>query len=1859
MKTSVSLFVRVLALLMLPAIAGAQTVAGGAQHTVVATPGGTVWTWGNNTNGQLGDGTTTAHKTPDAVSTISGVTAVAAGQAHTLALKSDGTVWAWGANSYGQLGDQTTTQRTSPVQVYGLSTIIAIAAGENHSVALTSGGSVWVWGRNANGQIGDGTTTQSTQPVLMTTLSSLTAIGAGYNHTLAVKSDGTAWAWGLNANGQLGDASTTQRTSPVQMSGITSASMVTGGNIHSLILKSDGTLRAVGNNFYGQIGDGSTTQRTSSVSTGLTSVTAIAAGQHGSYALRSDGTVWAWGTNTAGQVGDGTTTQRTSPTQASGLAGIALLGAGLSHAISVTSTGIVSTWGDNLYGQLGDGTTVARSTASAISGTSYTWKVGTPVFSIAAGTYSVEKTVVVTEATAGAAIHYTLDGVTPTESDTVITSGSSVTIDETRTLKARAFKSGMPASDVALASYVLAVASVTLSPAAGTYTSAQTVSMTTTSSGVTIRYTLDGTTPTTSSTAYTSAISVGTSTTVKAVGFRYNWSSSAVASAAYTMNFGTLAAPSLSPGTSTSTSEAVVTMGSIAGATVRYTTNGQTPTTSSTAYSGPVSITATTTVIAKAFHPDYTAGPTTTATYTIVVATPVFSPTAGTYTAGQIVAASSATSGATLNYTLNGATPTSTDPVFPAGGLVAGNFTVKVIGVKTGATTSGVASASYQITGTLASARVIGGDTHSLAIRPDAVAFGWGANSSGQLGDGTTTARNLPVIVNGLTGIVGMAAGDSHSLAVTSAGAAYAWGNNTNGRLGDGTTTQRNLPTAVQSLSSVAGVAAGGSHSLAVKTDGTVWAWGNNTSGQLGNGNTTQQLTAVQTSTLTNVTAIVARATSSYALRSDGGVWSWGGNGNGQLGSGNTTARSTPGQIAGLTATALGGGGTHVLALLGDGTLKAWGYNLYGQLGDGTTTQRTSPVSVSSLSSVAAIAAGSLHSLALLSDGTVWAWGSNANGQLGDGTTTNRSTAVAVTGLPAIASISAGTLHSLAIGTDGSVWVWGRNTERQLGDGTTTTRTSPVQIAGAGMAWKIAPPVLSLASGLFYASQTVTVTCTDVDAVLHYTTDGTEPTESATIITSGGTVAVNESLTIKVRGWKPGAVSSELASGVYELKAVTPVLSPASGAYASSQTVTMTTTTPSATLTYTTDGSEPGLSSTSYSGSVTVSDTRSVKARAYRTGWTASDSATASYWISAGTVVTPSITPAGGTLAAPPLVAMACTTSGATVRFTLDGSDPTEVSPRFVYPILVTLSGTVKAKAFKPGFAPSAVASVTYALDPAGQTGMASIVPGGGRFATQQTVTISGPSGAVLRYTTTGTDPTDTDTSVPTNGQLVIGSAQILKVRAWLSGATPSAVRRADFVITGMVAAGHQHSLALKANGDVLAWGRGSEGQLGDGTGLNRDNPVSVLTGVASVSGGQWHSLTVMADGTVRGWGTNGGRLGDGTTTSRQSPVQSSGLTNVIAVAAGFDHSLALKSDGTLWAFGTNTYGQLGDGTTTTRTSAVQVVGLSGVTAIAAGDGFSVAVQGDGAGVGLVWAWGKNTSGQLGDGSILQRTIPVRVIGLSDTVQVAASQDFAVARLFDGTVKAWGSNAYAQLGDFSGGFSPIPVPIPALSGVTFITAGLRHALAIDGDSRTWGWGSNANSQLGTQNYAGAVGVGAPQLVPDATAAMGAAGGWQHTIVLRADGTVWATGGLNATGLGWTQVNELTVIPNVSLVSNASLFDDVDQDGLATWEEYAAGTDPLVADSNGNGLSDLVDVRRRSQSANPDDDADGVPNVVELAQGTDPFLSDTDADGVSDLLDAFPLDPTRWLTPVSDPNDHTPPVITLTRPAGARPIGGGE
>lgn len=879
----------------------AQTIAGGASHTIILKPDGTVWSSGNNDNGQLGSNSQTNSKTPIQVSGLSDVIAVAAGAYHSLALTSGGTVYAWGDNQFGQIGDGSTTDRWTPV-VVSLSNVTAIAAGEYHSLALQASGDIYSWGRNGNGQLAIGNTTNASSPTFA--IAGGAAIGAGFTHSLAVKTDGTAWAAGLNGNGQLGDSSQTQRTSFVQMSGISGASKVAGGRMHTLVMLTNGTVKATGANGWGQIGNNSFTQQTSAVTVStITNVTAIAAHDDRSLALTSGGVLWGWGINGDGQVGDGTTTARNAPVAISTLSSVEKIGAGQFHTMAVTSTGVVFTWGRNNAGQLGNGTTISRTSPGAISGPNYDWKVATPVFGVAAGTYYANQTVVVTVDTAGATIHYTQNGNEPTEADPTVASGASVVIDASQTLKAKAFKSLVPDSDTAAAAYTMKVASLYVVPTPGTYTTAQNVTLSTTTPGATIRYTADGSTPTESSTLYTGPFTVATTTAIKAVGFKAGWSESLVQGGTYTMNFGTLAAPTMTPATGTYESSTTVEMSSSqSGATIRYTTNGSTPTSSSTLYSGPLLVESTMTVKAKAFHADYATSAETNRTYTITVAAPTFTPTAGTYAAGQTVTISSATLGATIRYTLTGVDPVDTDATIASGGsIMVGNYTLKAKASKTGATTSAVCSATYELAENLVTATIATGDSHTLAIRADGVAWAWGKNNVSQLGDGTAvTPRLSPINVGGVTGAKAIDGGTDYSLVLKTDGTVVGFGSNANGRLGDGTTTNRSLATPVTGLSGVSAIAAGDHHAVALKTDGSLVAWGRNDFGQVGDSSTTQRLTPTSVSNLANVTAIAA---------------GWG----------------------------------FTLARTQSGTIAAWGYNANGRLGDGTTTTRTSAVTVSGI----------------------------------------------------------------------------------------------------------------------------------------------------------------------------------------------------------------------------------------------------------------------------------------------------------------------------------------------------------------------------------------------------------------------------------------------------------------------------------------------------------------------------------------------------------------------------------------------------------------------------------------------------------------------------------------------------------------------------------------------------------------------------------------------------------------------------------------------------------------------------------------------------------------------------------------------
>ncbi len=345
-------------------------------------------------------------------------------------------------------------------------------------------------------------------------------------------------------------------------------------------------------------------------------------------------------------------------------------------------------------------------TSSAVTSSVYTINLPTaaaPVFSPVAGTFTNAQTVTITSTTSGASINYTTDGTTPSATAGTLYAGP-VAIGATTTLKAIAFKTGFTSSAVTSGTYTLTAAAPTFSPVAGTYTSAQTVTITSATSGASIHYTTDGTTPSaTAGTLYVGPVAIGATTTLKAIAFKTGFTSSAVTSGVYTINLPTAAAPTFSPVAGTYTSIQTVTITSAtSGASIHYTTDGTTPSaTAGTLYAGPIAIGVTTTLKAIAFKTGFNASAVTSGVYAInlpTAAAPTFSPVAGTYTSIQTVTITSTTSGASIHYTTDGTTPSATAGALYAGPVAIGaTTTLKAIAFKTGFNASAVTSGVYTI----------------------------------------------------------------------------------------------------------------------------------------------------------------------------------------------------------------------------------------------------------------------------------------------------------------------------------------------------------------------------------------------------------------------------------------------------------------------------------------------------------------------------------------------------------------------------------------------------------------------------------------------------------------------------------------------------------------------------------------------------------------------------------------------------------------------------------------------------------------------------------------------------------------------------------------------------------------------------------------------------------------------------------------------------------------------------------------------------------------------------------------------------------------------------------------------------------
>jgi alpha-tubulin suppressor-like RCC1 family protein len=338
-------------------LTGITAVSAGENFSAALRSDGTVWAWGNNELGTIGNGEAkpfTRVLRPSMVINLTEVTAISSGFRHTLALRVDGTIWGWGSNTFGALGNNGTpnTPYPTPVQVLNVGNAVAIAASIGNGLCLDGTGILRAWGTNGVGEVGNGTAVTQDLPIPLLNMTNVTVLAPATSNTMVLRDDGTVWGWGTNNYGQLGfgPQSFTAISAPNQV--LTGVASLAAGNTHTIALKTDGTVWTWGNNQFGQMGKGATSAPvlTPSQVPGLANILSIAAGGTSCYAVQSDGSLVQWG-DIDGVLGSAAPIL--SPTLVTGFNNIKTLAPGWAHIVALKNDGTVWAWGENAYGQVG------------------------------------------------------------------------------------------------------------------------------------------------------------------------------------------------------------------------------------------------------------------------------------------------------------------------------------------------------------------------------------------------------------------------------------------------------------------------------------------------------------------------------------------------------------------------------------------------------------------------------------------------------------------------------------------------------------------------------------------------------------------------------------------------------------------------------------------------------------------------------------------------------------------------------------------------------------------------------------------------------------------------------------------------------------------------------------------------------------------------------------------------------------------------------------------------------------------------------------------------------------------------------------------------------------------------------------------------------------------------------------------------------------------------------------------------------------------------------------------------------------------------------------------------------------------
>jgi hypothetical protein len=1024
--------------------------------------------------------------------------------------------------------------------------------------------------------------------------------------------------------------------------------------------------------------------------------------------------------------------------------------------------------------------------------TAVTPTAASPTFSPIAGSYSAAQTVSLSDGTAGAAIYYTTNGTTPSASSTKYT--APITVGVNTTIQAIAAASGYSNSTPSSATYSISAARPTFALAAGTYTSTQTVSLSDTTPGAVIYYTTDGSTPTSGSAKYSAPLTVSATTTIQAIAVASGYANSAVAGATYTIS---ALSPTFSPVSGTfSTPTVTVTLAdSTPGAVIYYTTNGTTPTTSSAKYSAPLTLSASTTIQAIAVASGLSNSSAASATYTVAVLSPTFSPAPGSYSSTQTVSLSDATPGDAIYYTTDGSTPTTSSAVYGAPLTVSANMTIKAIGAAAGYTNSAVSSATYTI--------------GVSGTAPVAVNLASADNVYGITSDGSY------VLNGGLDG--GYA-----SYSATLLGTTIVWGGSTFTLGAAGTPNAVSsktitLPAGNYTSLKLLGTAVNGAQTnqpfVVTYTDGSSTTftqslsdWG------------TPQGFAGESTVLTMAYRLVGGGSQipsttylygySFALNSAKSVASimLPTNRDVLVLAMDLTA-STQAASPGFSPAAGNYSSTQTVSLSDTTPGAVIYYTTDGSAPTTGSTKYSAPLTVSATTTIQAIAVASGLSSSAPASATYTISAASPTFSPGTGNYSSTQTVSLSDTTPGAViyyTINGGTPTTSSAKYSAPLTVSATTTIQAIAVASGYSNSAP---ASATYTMGAATPTFTPTPGS-YTTQTVTVSIADSTpgASIYYTINGGTPTTSSAKYSAPLTIGA--ATTIQAIAVASGYNNSAVASATYSVSVATPTFSPAAGSYGSTQSVSLSDATPGATIYYTTNGATPTTSSSVYSAPLTVSATTTIQAIAVAAGYSNSTAASATYTIAAAA---PTFSPAAGTYSTSTVtVSLADSTPGAVIYYTTNGATPSSSSSKYTSALTLGANTTIQAIAVAAGYSNSPVASAAYNVTATSP----SFSLAAGNYTGTQTVSLSDAMpGATIYYTTNGSTPTTS--SATYTAPLTISATTTIQAMAVAAGDLNSAVSSATYTISAPVPA--PVSLGTQDN----VYGIVNDGSAVPGTGLD------------------------------------------------------------------------------------------------------------------------------------------------------------------------------------------------------------------------------------------------------------------------------------------------------------------------------------------------------------------------------------------------------------------------------------------------------